>query len=277
MSACPARPRPGIWLLAFCLLCLVCAPAQARQWPRPAGPVADYAQVLGPEAEERISALANQLWQKTQIAVVVATLPSLEGHPLEETAVDLYRDWGIGQKDVNKGLLILVAVAEKRLRLEVGYGLEGVITDARAGQIRDQVIIPRLRKGDYEEGLHQGVAAVAKEVLSASGQDISELPPVEPRPAKGSKSRGAWGGGAAGFVLLLLAVMVWRGLRQRGQGGSFWEGLLWGLIMSGGGGGGRHHSGDGSGFDSFGGGFGGFGGGMSGGGGASGDFGGGDE
>lgn len=263
-------------LLAFVLLAP--ASALARAWPRPEGPVADFAQVIPPETQQGIASMAKQLQQRTGVAVVVATLPSLEGRPLEETAVDLYRQWGIGQKEVNKGLLIMVAVKEKRLRLEVGYGLEAVITDAQAGQIRDQVIVPHLRQGDYAQGLSQGVAAVAREVYRQAGLSPDEFPPVQAAPAakpRKEKSSGHWLGWGA-LIAVLVFYLIGRGLRGRGAqgGGGFWTGLLLGSLF---GGGGRHHWGGGQGssggFDSFGGGFGGFGGGSSGGGGASGDFG----
>ena len=249
-------------LAALCLaaLCLALAgPAQARDWPRPDGPVADYARVIPQEYQQRITAAASQLWQKTGAAVVVATLPSLDGQAIEDEAVRLFEQWGIGQKGVDKGVLILVAVGERRVRVEVGYGLEGVLTDAKAGLVRDQALVPHLKEGDYGQGLYAGVAAVAQLVAADAGVKLDGVPQVK------LKQRGGGTLGGVGVFLLLAFLFLFLRVARRG-GGGFLGGLILGSLMGGGG------SRGGGGFDGFGGGFGGFGGGMSGGGGASGSF-----
>ncbi len=251
----------SLLFLAACLL--LGAGAWARSdWPRPQGPVADYAKVIPESYRRAIAAAATELWQKTGAAVVVATLPSLEGDTIEDAAVDLFQKWGIGKKGEDKGVLILVAVKERRLRIEVGYGLEPVITDATAGLIRDQALVPFLKKGQYGKGLYAGVVAVANLVARAQGVSLSGVPQVK------LKKRGATGVGVGGlFFLLLLLFIFGRAFRGRGGGGLL-TGLLLGSML----GGGRGGFGGGGDFGGFGGGFGGFGGGMSGGGGASGGF-----
>ncbi|MCA1990395.1 MAG: TPM domain-containing protein, partial [Desulfarculus sp.] len=94
----------------------------ARDWPRPQAPLADYAQVVPPQYAQAIDALGQELLQKTGASLVVATLPALEDETIETAAVRLFQAWGIGKKGEDRGVLILVAVAQRRLRIEVGYG-----------------------------------------------------------------------------------------------------------------------------------------------------------
>jgi uncharacterized protein len=229
--------------------------------------VADYAEVMDPQWEQKTAALATELEQKTGDALVAATIPSLEGQTIEQAAVQIYQDWGIGQKGESRGLLFLVAVKERRLRIEVGYGLEGLITDAKAGMIRDQAMLPYLEKNRFGEGLYYGVAAAATVIAKQRGVELTGAPQIQLR----ERSRGFSLGGLV-FVLVGLFILS-RFLRNRGGrggrgsvGGSLLAGMLLGSMMGGG------HRGGGGGFGSFGGGFGGFGGGMSGGGGVSGGF-----
>jgi len=246
-----------LWTATLLLLILgLSAAAEARDWPRPQGPVADYAGVIPPAYRRRIAALATELWQKTGVAVVVATLPSLEGHTIEEVAVRLFERWGIGAKGEDKGVLILVAIKERRLRIEVGYGLEGILTDAQAGLIRDRFLVPLLKRNQYGPALLNGVAAVAQLIAARTGTRLTGLP-------RRRAARGYSGVGLGGLlVLLILGFFFLRG--RRGGGGGLLALMLMGSMMGPGPRGG--------GFGSFGGGFGGFGGGMSGGGGASGGF-----
>lgn len=277
----PPAPRlrlaAGLLLLWLALpgLALAAAPAV---WPRPAGPVADYAKVIDADHANRITALSRELLSKTGAALVVATLPNLGDQSVEEAAVNLYQAWGIGKKGEDRGVLILVAVAERRLRVEVGYGLEGVITDAAAGRVRDQDLVPHLKQNQYGAGLLAGAQGVARLIAANAGVELTGAP--QPQAQSRRRSSG-WGLGGV-FVGLLIFWLILR-LARRGGGGGFGTGgpggrgggdlmtaLLLGSLLGRGGGG--HRGGGGGGFDSFGGGFGGFGGGMSGGGGASGSF-----
>ncbi|MCA1906255.1 MAG: TPM domain-containing protein [Desulfarculus sp.] len=225
--------------------------------------------MVPPPYAEAINALGRELWQKTGASLVVATLPALEDETIEEAAVRLFQAWGIGKKGEDRGVLILVAVAQRRLRIEVGYGLEGVVTDAAAGRIRDQDLVPQLKQNQYGPGLLAGSQALARLIAAASGVELTGVPQ-----AKAKKRSSGWNLGGIFIALLVFWLLLRLGGRRGGGGGlggrgggDFLTGLLLGSILGGRGGGGR-----GGGFDSFGGGFGGFGGGMSGGGGASGDF-----
>ncbi|MGD8561971.1 MAG: TPM domain-containing protein [Desulfarculaceae bacterium] len=256
------------YLQAFCLATLALLILSWPAWgqdvpPRPQGPVADYAKVIPQAYKDKIDQAARELQQKTGAALVVATLPTLGDNTVEEVAVKIFETWGIGQKGVDEGVLILVAVKERRLRIEVGYGLEGLITDGMAGRVRDQAIVPYLKKNQYGLGLYAGAAALAQIIAADKGVALTGVPQVK---VKRSSRRFGFGGLLALLVALFVFSRVLRS-RSRGRGGgALLTGLFLGSMMSGG----RHYGSGG--FSGFGGGFGGFGGGMSGGGGASGGF-----
>ncbi len=237
------------------LLCFDPAHAQGPL-PEPAGPVNDFADVIPPAYEQKISAIVNELYQKTHIPVVVVTMPNIDGYEYNDFANRLYEQWGIGEKAKDQGVLLFVAVKERKMRIEVGYGLEGVIPDGLAGEIRDRYMIPYLKKNQYGEGLLNGTIAVSQVIAKYKGIQLTGQMMRKPRQQKRS-----------GFALLPLIIILVFVFSSRRRGGSW---LLLPLLL---GGGGRYNSGGfGGSFGGFGGGFGGFGGGMSGGGGAGGSF-----
>ena len=258
--------NPILPVLVLVLLLTPALMAKAADWPRPKGPVADYARLIPDQDRKKIAALSTELQQKTGAALVVATLPTIGSMSIEDAAVKIFEDWGIGQKGKDNGILLLVAKEQRKMRIEVGYGLEGVVTDATAGRIRDQAILPFFKKGDYGTGVWLGTANLAKIIADDKGVKLTGLPKRTTR----KKSNSVGFGGI--FVLIAVAVIVLRMVRRggrggRGGGGGFVTGMILGSMMGGGG-----RSSGGGGFDGFGGGFGGFGGGMSGGGGASGGW-----
>jgi uncharacterized protein len=257
------RVKGAAALLAAVLALFLLMPlagAAAELPPRPTGPVADLAQVIGASERARMEALSLELWQKARAALVVATVPDMGGEDIEGYASRLYAAWGLGAKgrtgDADRGVLILLAVAERRVRIEVGYGLEGILPDGLTGQILDEQALPSFRQSDFGRGLLRAELACARVIAKDAGVELSAK--GEPQPV----GRGLMSGGKlfylAAFIIFLLAdMLIFRGYRSRRR---FW----WG----GGGGMGGFGGGFGSG-GGFGGGFGGFGGGMSGGGGAS--------
>jgi uncharacterized protein len=245
-------------MIALCLA----LPSWASEWTKPQGPVGDYAKVIPAKYAQGIAAASTELWQKTGAALVVATIPSLEGDTIEEVAVRLFEKWGIGEKGVDKGLLFLVAIKERRLRIEVGYGLEGIITDATAGAIRDQAMVPYMKKNEFGKGLYAGVAAAAQIIAKDQGATLTGVPDVKVKRSSGKL-------GIIGLFFVFLVIFILLTSLRRGSARGVLPALILGSMM---GGGFRGHGG-GGGFGGFGGsGFGGFGGGMSGGGGASGGF-----
>lgn len=137
--------------------------------------VNDFAGVIDSEIERDIQNIAVQLHERTSAQVVVVTIESLEGQPIEEYAVNLYREWGIGTAEKNNGVLILIAIEDRWSRIEVGYGLEGALTDAETRRIQDNYMIPAFQEGDYSLGIKNGFYATVHEVYNEYGIDVEEL------------------------------------------------------------------------------------------------------
>lgn len=155
------RTFPAGTLVALALwLVPACAPARADFPARPDGPVLDLANVIPPPAEARLDQELRDYHHKSQRAIVVATVSSLEDQPIEAYATGLFNRWGIGDRKSNQGLLLLVAPNERKVRIEVGSGLEVTIPDAVAAQILDAAILPKFRSGDIVGGISEGVDAL---------------------------------------------------------------------------------------------------------------------
>tara|TARA_R110001606_G_scaffold12306_5_gene53194 strand:+ start:58769 stop:59605 length:837 start_codon:yes stop_codon:yes gene_type:complete len=160
--------RSGGWsipaLIAVVLVWLIAAvPASAAApltFPALSGRVVDQARLLSPAREAELTETLAALERDTGDQVVVVTVASLEGHEIEDYGYQLGRAWGIGQKDSNNGALLIVAPEERKVRIEVGYGLESVLTDALSALIIQNQILPSFRTGGYEAGITQGVAAI---------------------------------------------------------------------------------------------------------------------
>jgi uncharacterized protein len=246
-----------IWPLVGLLLALILLPfeiqAQALTFPQTNVPINDYAEVISPEYEARMDKLARALWDKTGTALVVATFRDLGGESPRIFANKLYEAWGIGKNGDDKGILLLVAVKERQVTFETGYGVEGILPDAKMGDILDQYVVPFLRRDEYGEGLLNGMAAVAQVVAKNAGVRLN-LDRYAPGTTVQPKARGVIGLLPLFFVVLFVVL----GLLGRRRG--LFPFFFFPFIFMGGG------RGMGGG---FGGGFGGFGGGMSGGGGAS--------
>jgi uncharacterized protein len=256
-------------LLFFALLIFFLAaisPAQAeRPFPKPEGLVNDFAGVISPTYRKKIAALTGALLQKTGVPIVVVTMPDIGGAEYNDYANRLYSAWGIGKKGEDKGVLIFVAVKERKMRIETGYGVEGILPDGLVGEIRDRYMVPLLKQNKFGEGLYAGAAAVARVIAKASGIKLSvQAPKNPPRNGPGfhfcpyfytdhhyADIQKSWRFLALFSALFLLVPAAADMDMDRGR-------------YSGGGHGGS--------FGGFGGGFGGFGGGMSGGGGAGGGF-----
>jgi len=142
-------------LIALSVLWLITAVSAVAENPKnihPTGYVTDLVGVIAPETKTRLEALCREVEEKTGTQMAVVTVPSLEGESVENFAVDLYKQLGVGSKGDNRGALLLVAPAEHKYRIEVGYGLEPVINDARAGDA-GRAMVPLLRQGDYSAAI----------------------------------------------------------------------------------------------------------------------------
>jgi uncharacterized protein len=251
------------------------ASAWAREWPAPTGHLNDFAHVVDPTHADSIESLAVELQQKTGAELAVVTTPDLGGEEIDAAATELISRWGIGRKGENDGVLILLALAERRVRIEPGYGLEGVLPDGRCGFIIRHVMGPDLSADRFGPGLLRGAQSVAAAIAKEKGVELTGTAGIVPPPVN------AGGTEAGGIFLLLFLLVVFlvlgnafnRATRGR-RGWSDWSGRGGGWYgpWGGGGFGGLGGLGGGGGNRGGFGGFGGFGGGMSGGGGASGRF-----
>lgn len=152
-------PRASL-IVALPVLLLAFAAQAALKFPPLTGRVVDDAHILPSAAIQRLDGLLAEHEQKTSEQVVVVTLPSLQGTDIEDFGYQLGRYWGIGQKGKNNGALLIVAPKERKVRIEVGYGLEGTLTDARSKIIIEQIILPWFRQGRMDEGIVAGAAAI---------------------------------------------------------------------------------------------------------------------
>ena len=230
--------------------------AGAPVFPALTGPVVDDAHLLPSDVRERLAEKLAAYARGTSTQVVVVTVRSLHGYPIQYFGYRLGRHWGIGQKGKNNGALLIVDADEKQVRIEVGYGLEGTLTDAASFEIIHNIIIPRFKRGDYAGGIVAGTDAI----LALLGGHAAAVRRAQVYNLSGT-----------GALMTLIALFgVWplvagflfrgRGGRGPGQGGSGGSWLLWGALglLSGlGGGGGFGGGGFGGGFSGGGGSFGG--------------------
>jgi len=131
--------------------------------------VNDYAGVLESGSKTQTEDLIAKVEEETGSEIAVAIVNSLEGISVEEYAVTLFEKWGVGKKKEDNGVLLLVAIEDRKLRIEVGYGLEGTITDLEAGNIIDNVIVPKFKQNDYSTGVYDGVVAIANQIYEEKG------------------------------------------------------------------------------------------------------------
>jgi uncharacterized protein len=250
-------------LLIALLLVFFAAPASAAPtFPALTGRVVDGAHVLSPQTQADLTAKLADLETKTGRQLVVVTLPDLQGYDIEDYGYQLGRAWGIGQKGQNNGALFIVAPSEHKVRIEVGYGLEPVLTDALSSVILQTAVLPKFRAGDVEGGVVDGTNAIISQLSldQASAQANVAKATQAARPHRGLPI-------GAIFGLFIFFIVLSSIFRRHGGGGMGW--LLPLMILNSGSRGGWG-GGDGGGFGG-GGGFSG-GGGSFGGGGASGSW-----
>lgn len=228
--------------------------------PNPPRLVTDQAGVLSPEQLAALEAKLVAIDDSSSNQIAVVILSSLDGQPKEEYATKLFREWGIGNTKTNNGVLVLVAIQDRQIRIEVGYGLEGAIPDITALSIIDNDIKPAFKAGAYYEGLDKATDDLAKAAVG------------EYKEARKKKSKDK--GNPLVFLMIVIFIVIILGKRGGGGGSSinrggfsdFTTGMLLGSLLNGG------SSRGGWGDSGGGGGFGGFGGGSSGGGGAGGGW-----
>lgn len=279
MALVTGRRLPAIALLWLVLL----VPAAARAQPAPpvlTAPVNDFANVIDAASERELDRRIRALEAASGTTVAVATVPTFQPYAtIDEYAVRMFENGGkgIGQKGKDSGALIVVAVDDRRVRIEVGYGLEGYITDGYAGQTIRELMLPAFRSGQYGPGLLAGATRIINRIATEQGVTLQDVPQSAPVRTRNTGRRQNTSGLVVFLLILFIIIMNSRGggRRRRRWGGGPWSGWNsgvgpFGAGMGGFGGGFGGFGGGGGGFG--GGGFGGFGGGRSGGGGASGGW-----
>lgn len=262
------RRRPGppaLAAMAVALLLSMAGPKAAfaaQGFPKFTAPVVDAAGAVPDDVENQVNTSLEDYRRRSGNQIAVAVVATTGRRSLEDYTIDLAREWGVGEKGDDNGVLLLIAIEDRKLRIEVGRGLEGTLTDLQSGRIIRERLVPLLRQGDVGAAVAQGAAAIRHELGDTE---------VGPLPAPPEEDTGSEGGGWALPLLLIVPVIAFGLLgggrrRRRGRfGGGFGVPIFWG----GGWGGGGHYGGGGGG---GGGGFSGGGGGGFGGGGASGGW-----
>jgi uncharacterized protein len=274
---------PVLIALTILLPVLGAKPFTKPNLPIPTEYVDDLAHVISAEHKHALLGLLQELEQKTGVQYIILTVETTGGLPIEQFTIELLDQWKLGQKGKDNGVLFTLALKDRAYRFDIGYGLEGVITDAAAGQIGRDVLVPYLKQGQYSQGIYEANLRVIRRIAGNDKAPLAGRPNV-PRavamPGRSPMPRGSAPSGVCpcfGFLLLALLLMLVFGSGRRG-GGGIWPWLFWSEMFHGFGGYGGHGDSGSFGGGPFGGGFGGFGGGMSGGfggfgGGSSGGFG----
>jgi uncharacterized protein len=246
--------------------------AQAKDWKtlKPQGYVSDFANVVDAQSKAALETYCARVEQTTGAQMAFVTIPSLEGESIEDVANDIFRGFGVGQKNKDNGVLLLLVAGDRRFRLEIGHGLEPILPDGLDGQILLEMR-PALRAGQYGQALIYAAQRIGTILAQDKGVTI---PSTLPRRQIREQPVHSFPWPLVLGALFLLFLMSRGGAGRGGGGGSFVTGMLLGSLFSGGRGygGGRGGGYGGFGGSDGGGGFGGFGGGGSGGGGASSDW-----
>ncbi|MEA2102370.1 MAG: TPM domain-containing protein [Thermodesulfobacteriota bacterium] len=228
---------------------MVCAAATPLTY------VDDRAGIIDARARHALSGYLQELEQKTGTQMIILTVPSTNGVPIDEYSISLAEKWGLGQKGRDNGLLMVIASKDRKYRIETGYGLEGILPDSRLGGITRQYLVPAFKKGDYTAGIYNTAVVIMGIIAKDSNVKLTGLPHVASRARERSSSSGS----LLGLIIFIMLISSLFSRRTRG----LLPMLFLGSMLGGGYSGGRSSGG----FGSFGGGLGGSfgGGGVSGG------------
>lgn len=180
MSRLPIR----YWINVVAFIMLLGIPSFAYDIPKPVGYVNDFASVLTAQTKHKLEAVLRELEQKTGVEFAIVTIRKLDDGDIFDYSVELFEKWGIGKKGKDNGLLFLVDIGDRKLRINTGYGLEGILPDGLLGRIRDRYIIPYFKKGEYNKGILNGTMAIVGVIAKAYNVKITGY--AKPKKAKGS-------------------------------------------------------------------------------------------
>lgn len=237
------KGRMKFFLLLFFAFLLLTPAAAQRNIPAHGGIwVHDEAGVLSAGAKAQLEALLKAERDSTSNQIAVYIIPSLDGEDIDDYAVRVFKEWKLGQEKKDNGVLFLIAMEDRLMRIEVGYGLEGVLTDALSSRINRNEVAPYFRQGNYEAGIQAGTFAIIKTI---SGEYVNDAPPVAKR-----KKKSPWS-----TIIFIVLMILFMSRRNRGGGsgmGGYWTAAMMGSML---GGSGRGSGGWGGGGDFGGGGF----------------------
>lgn len=239
----------SFFFLFFSML-VVAATAQRSIAPHGAVWVHDEAAILSASAKAQLEAILQAHRDSTSNQIAILIVPSLEGEDIDGYAVRVFKEWKLGQEKKDNGVLFLVAMEERQMRIEVGYGLEGVLTDAMSSRINRNEVAPYFRQGNYEAGIQAATMAIIKVI---AGEYVNDEPTVQKR-----KKKSPWG-----TIIFFIIMLIFMSRKNKGGGsgmGGYWTAAMLGSML---GGSGRSSGSWGGGGGDFGGG------GFSGGGGSS--------
>lgn len=258
-----SKTRPAVFLAILFLCLVVGSVSHATSVPeKPPRYVVDLAGIIDDATENRLNGYLQELEQKTTAQLVVLTIKSLEGEPIDDFSIRIAHDkWKLGQKGKDNGVLFLISLTDRKYRIEVGYGLEGVLPDSLVGSLGRNLLVPYFKKGDYSTGIFVTALGMANKIAEASGIKIEGMPSIKysAQPAEKNKPAGLFNTIITVAFLIILGILFIKNPR-----------LFLMLLLFSSMGGRRGSWGGGGGFG--GGGFGGGGGGGFGGGGASGGW-----
>jgi len=212
------------FLRLFCFFVLACRLLPclcAQQLPRPVGFVNDFAQVMNGKDAQEIEELSAAVKEKTGAELAVVTVNTFAPYAaIEEFSIALAQEWGVGERGRDNGVLLVLAVSERKVRIEVGYGLEGAIPDSVAGRILDTAVIPAFRENDFSRGLAQGIRAIAAYVAKENGVSLDgfDLPETASAAVRGYAFTYIFLLFFSFFVLMFIITAVFA-LRRSGRRG----------------------------------------------------------
>jgi len=231
--------------------------AQAQNVPQPSGWVNDFAGVISRDYKEKLNSLIGELEQKTSAEISVVTVGSIAPYDEKEYARLLFDNWKPGKKGKDNGVLVLLAIKERRWRIETGYGVEGILPDGLCGEIGRNYMVPYFKEGKYAEGIYLGAANIAEIIAKNSNISLNSLEGIRGLPSQNTASYGSSSERIVTIMvfLLIFGFLIVPILLGRHYGSVFWGGSLGGGGFGGGGFGGGGFGGGGGGGGGAGGGF----------------------
>ena len=204
------KKKPFVFFAIFWWIFCTATIADATDIPpRPPAPVVDLAGIIDDSVRIKLDRYLKELERKTTAQMAILTLKSLAGQALEDISITIaHEKWKLGQKGKDNGVLVMVALEDKKYRIEVGYGLEGVLPDSLVGTIGRQYLVPYFRKGDYSAGIYAAALVIANEIAKDAGVKISGMPAVKTTYPARTERRSSGPFGKIIFLLFFVIILI---------------------------------------------------------------------